>query len=80
MTCELTLRDTRSVARIVNLAHRFNCRCTHIDATAGDRTTQARMAFAGPSASLARLRAQIERIVAYESFALSPHEDTVTSA
>ena len=30
MTCDLTLRDVRSVARIVNLAHRFNCRTTHI--------------------------------------------------
>jgi acetolactate synthase-1/2/3 large subunit len=30
MTCDLTLRDVRSVARIVNLAHRFNCRCTRI--------------------------------------------------
>ena len=34
MTCDLRLRDALSVARIINLAHRFNCRCTRIDASA----------------------------------------------
>ena len=46
MTCELTLRDVRSVARIVNLAHRFNCRTTHVTANAGT-TVSARFAFDG---------------------------------
>jgi len=67
MTCELTLRDARSVARIVNLAHRFNCRCTAIDASADEAATRARMAFEGPAPALVRLRAQIARIVAYEA-------------
>ena len=70
MTCELTLRDARSVARIVNLAHRFNCRCTKIDAAeSGDDRTAARMTFDGPALALSRLRAQIERILAYEAVA-----------
>ena len=67
MTCELTLRDSRSIARIVNLAHRFNCRCTRVDATSDDRTTQAMFAFDGPALALSRLRAQIDRILAYEA-------------
>lgn len=66
MTCELTLRDVRSVARIVNLAHRFNCRTTRIDVEANG-TVSARFAFDGPDAALSRLRAQIDRILAYEA-------------
>jgi hypothetical protein len=66
MTCDLTLRDVRSVARIVNLAHRFNCRCTHVSADAG-ATVTARFAFDGADVALARLRAQIDRIIAYEA-------------
>lgn len=66
MTCELTLRDVRSVARIVNLAHRFNCRTTQI-AVQAETTVTASFAFAGPEAALRRLRAQIDRIVLYEA-------------
>ena len=69
MTCELTLRDVRSVARIVNLAHRFNCRCVHIHAAVADGETSARFAFDGPPVALTRLRAQIDRILAYETVA-----------
>jgi hypothetical protein len=66
MTCELTLRDVRSVARIVNLAHRFNCRTTHVTANAGE-TVSARFAFDGAELALSRLRAQIDRIISYET-------------
>ena len=69
MTCEVTLRDVRSVARIVNLAHRFNCRCTQIQASVGEGATNARFAFDGPPVALTRLRAQIDRILAYETVA-----------
>lgn len=68
MTCELVLRDVRSVARIVNLAHRFNCRTTQIAVETG-ATVTASFAFAGPDVALTRLRAQIDRIVAYEATA-----------
>lgn len=67
MTCDLTLRDSRSIARIVNLAHRFNCRCTRVDATSDAETTKAMFAFDGPALALSRLRAQIDRILAYEA-------------
>jgi hypothetical protein len=67
LTCDLTLRDFRSIARIVNLAHRFNCRCTRVDATADADATQAMFAFDGPALALSRLRAQIDRILAYEA-------------
>jgi hypothetical protein len=66
MTYDMRLRDFRSVARIVNLAHRFNCRCTRIDANADAEATRASFAFEGPTAALTRLRAQIDRILAYE--------------
>jgi hypothetical protein len=69
VTCELTLRDVRSVARIVNLAHRFNCRCTNIQAAVGETTTSAHFAFDGPPVALTRLRAQIDRILEYETVA-----------
>jgi hypothetical protein len=66
MTCDLTLRDVRSVARIVNLAHRFNCRTTQI-AVQADTTVTARFAFDGAEVALSRLRAQIDRILSYEA-------------
>ncbi len=65
MTCDLTLRDVRSVARIVNLAHRFNCRTTRI-AVQAEATVSARFSFDGPDIALSRLRAQIDRIMSYE--------------
>jgi hypothetical protein len=67
VTCDLQLRDARSVARIINLAHRFNCRCTKIAANAVADGTAASFAFDGPEIALSRLRAQIARIVAYEA-------------
>jgi hypothetical protein len=66
VTCELTLRDPRSIARIINLAHRFTCRCTRIDAVANEESTSASLAFSGNPGALARLRAQIDRIIAVE--------------
>jgi hypothetical protein len=66
VTCDVMLRDTRSVARILNLAHRFTCRCTHVDATSAGEATSARFAFDGPPVALNRLQAQIERVVATE--------------
>jgi hypothetical protein len=50
----------------VNLAYRFNCRCTRIDASLGDDGTRASFAFDGPATALTRLRAQIDRIMAYD--------------
>jgi hypothetical protein len=66
VTCDLTLRDPRTIARIINLAHRFTCRCTRIDAVTGEDSTSASLAFDGNPTALARLRAQIDRIVAVE--------------
>jgi len=47
VTCDLLLRDARSVARIINLAHRFNCRCTRIDASAVSGATTASLPSTG---------------------------------
>jgi hypothetical protein len=69
MTCDVTLRDPRSVARIVNLAHRFTCRTTTIDARDDGTATNARFAFTGPPRALERLKMQIDRVIASEGAA-----------
>ena len=67
MTCDLRLRDARSVARIINLAHRLNCRCTRIEASSAGGDTRASLTFDGPPVALTRLRAQIDRVLDYEA-------------
>ena len=67
MTCELLLHDARSVARIINLAHRFNCRCTRIAASSPAGDMFASLTFEGPAIALTRLRAQIDRVLDYEA-------------
>lgn len=59
--------DPRIVARIINLAHRFQCRATKVDSSSDDAVTRARFEFAGPDGQLVRLRAQIDRILAFEN-------------
>ena len=66
MTCDVSLRDSRTLARIINLAHRFTCDTIAVDANRAGTTTQAHFAFAGPPAALVRLRAQIDRVIASE--------------
>jgi len=67
MICDFSLRDSRTLARIINLAHRFTCDTVSVDANKAGTTTQVRFAFEGPPVALVRLRAQIERIIASES-------------
>jgi hypothetical protein len=69
MICDYSLRDSRTLARIINLAHRFTCDTVSVAATKAGTATQVRFGFEGPPVALARLRAQIERIIASESAA-----------
>jgi hypothetical protein len=62
----LVVEDPRTVARVINMAHRFQCRATRVDARSTDTTTTADFEFSGPQAQLDRLRAQIDRIVEFE--------------
>ena len=65
--CEIAVNDFTTVARIINLAHRFQCVPTSVSAqTDGPRTT-ASFEFAGDEKQLSRLQAQIDRIVQFES-------------
>jgi len=66
MTCDVSLRDSRTLARIINLAHRFTCDTVAVDANKSGTATRVRFAFEGPPIALQRLRAQIDRIIASE--------------
>ncbi len=66
MNYRLVVEDPRTVARVINMAHRFQCRATRVDARSTDTTTTADFEFSGPQAQLDRLRAQIDRIVEFE--------------
>jgi hypothetical protein len=63
------VRDSRCIARIINLAYRFNCAPTQIDAQAMAHATRLRIAFSGAPDAIVRLIAQIGKIVADEAFA-----------
>ena len=67
VTCDIAVSDFTTVARIINLAHRFQCVPTKVSSqTDGTRTT-ASFEFAGDEKQLSRLRAQIDRIVQFET-------------
>jgi hypothetical protein len=71
MIYELVVGDPRTVARVINMAHRFQCRATRVDAHCTDTVTNAHFEFAGTEAQLLRLRAQIDRIVQFEKIFVS---------
>jgi hypothetical protein len=66
MICDYSVRDSRTLARIINLAHRFTCDTVSVDASKSGTDTRVRFGFDGPPVALERLRAQIERIIASE--------------
>jgi len=66
VTYELVVTDPTTVARVINAAHRFGCLTTRVDARSSADETQAHLEFAGNPTQLARLRAQIDRIVEFE--------------
>jgi hypothetical protein len=69
VTYEGDVRDPRCIARMINLAYRFNCAPTTIDAQPAAEWTRVRIAFSGAPESVSRLIAQIGKIVADEAFA-----------
>jgi hypothetical protein len=71
VTYELVVADPRTVARVINLAHRFQCRATRVDSHSTEDVTQAHFEFAGSASQLERLKAQIDRIVQFERIFVS---------
>ncbi|MFN2460975.1 MAG: hypothetical protein ABR591_09845 [Candidatus Velthaea sp.] len=69
MTYEGDVRDPRSIARMINLAHRFDCSPVWIDAHAASGVTRVRIAFSGAPQSMTRLMAQIGKVVEDEAVA-----------
>ncbi len=71
MKYHLVVGDPRTVARVINMAHRFQCRATRVDSHSTDEITTADFEFAGPQTQLDRLREQIDRIVQFEEIFVS---------
>ena len=71
MIYDLVVGDPRTVARVINMAHRFQCRAARVDSTSTETVTTAHFEFAGDEARLERLRAQIDRIVQFEKIFVS---------
>ena len=67
MSCEIAVADFTTVARIINLAHRFQCVPTRVESTTDGPLTKAKFTFAGDEKQLSRLRAQIDRILQFET-------------
>jgi hypothetical protein len=63
--------DARTVARVINMAHRFQCMATRVDSTSSADVTKCHFEFSGDATQLDRLRAQIDRIVQFERIFVS---------
>jgi hypothetical protein len=71
VNCEIVVADFTTVARIINLAHRFQCVSTRVDSTTDGAVTRAKFEFSGDAKQLSRLQAQIDRIVQFETIFVS---------
>jgi hypothetical protein len=71
MIYDLVVGDPRTVARVINMAHRFQCRASRVESTSSEAVTTAHFEFAGDPKQLDRLRAQIDRIVQFEKIFVS---------
>jgi hypothetical protein len=71
VTYDLEVADPRTVARVINMAHRFQCMATRVDSTSTDVVTKAHFEFSGDATQLDRLRAQIDRIAQFERIFVS---------
>ncbi|GAC1404401.1 MAG: hypothetical protein NVSMB64_07570 [Candidatus Velthaea sp.] len=69
MTYEGDVRDARSIARMINLAYRFGCPPTTIDAAPVTNGTRVKISFTGKPVAVTRLLAQIGKFVDDEAFA-----------
>jgi hypothetical protein len=71
VTVEMTVGDARTVARVINMAHRFQCQAVRVDSTTTGEVTKATFEIIGDAQQLERLAAQIDRIVQFERIFVS---------
>ena len=64
MKTAIQMSDGRLLARIINLAHRFGCGYTHVQAQADGDKYAVTIDLDGPADSLRRLKLQLDKIVA----------------
>ena len=63
MRVELTTQDSRLVARLLNLAHRFGCSYSECSTSRNDVAYTAAIEFTGPPDALRRLRGQVTKLI-----------------
>ena len=63
MNVSLSMNDGRLLARVIQLAHRFGCTYTTVQATQHGTAYRANLAFDGPEEALRRLEAQITKLL-----------------
>ena len=66
MTQTFTMRDGRVLARIINLAHRFNCGYSAIDVQPAGDAFATRIDFTGASDALRRFELQLTKLLETE--------------
>lgn len=71
MNSEIAVADFTTVARIINLAHRFQCIATRVESRTDGAVTNAKFEFSGDEKQLSRLQAQIDRIIQFETIFIS---------
>ena len=71
MKYDMVVGDARTVARVINMAHRFQCQAVRVDSTTTGDVTKAAFEFTGDAQQLERLSAQIDRIVQFERIFVS---------
>jgi hypothetical protein len=54
--------DSRMLARVIHLAHRFGCTYTRVEAEQQGDSYRVQLHFAGPGNALARLSKQIDKL------------------
>jgi len=64
MKADVKMRDGRLLARIINLAHRFGCSYTHVDAKAQSDGYIATIQLKGNPDALRRLSLQLNKLLA----------------
>lgn len=55
--------DSRLLARVIHLAHRFGCTYTRAEAQQRDGAYRVQLHFTGPGDALARLSKQIDKLI-----------------
>ena len=66
MNAEFTMHDGRFLARVINLAHRFNCGYSAIEVRPSGDAYATRIDFTGASDALRRFQLQLTKLLETE--------------